>query len=67
MKHKAKNGFALIEVLVGLAVLSIALLAGLRAIANGADNQLAGIPYISAADLYIGTYSSGVEAIGPAL
>ena len=41
MKHKAKNGFALIEVLVGLAVLSIALLAGLRAIANGADNQLA--------------------------
>jgi len=36
-----KNGFALIEVLVGLAVLSIALLAGLRAIANGADTQLA--------------------------
>jgi general secretion pathway protein I len=36
-----KNGFALIEVLVGLAVLSIALLAGLRAIANGADTQQA--------------------------
>lgn len=35
------NGFALIEVLVGLAVLSIAMLAGLRAIANGADTQLA--------------------------
>lgn len=41
MKQNAKNGFALIEVLVGLAVLSIALLAGLRAIANGADTQLA--------------------------
>ena len=38
---QAQNGFALIEVLVGLAVLSIALLAGLRAIANGADTQLA--------------------------
>jgi general secretion pathway protein I len=37
----AKNGFALIEVLVGLAVLSIAMLAGLRAIANGADTQKA--------------------------
>ena len=37
----AQNGFALIEVLVGLAVLSIAMLAGLRAIANGADTQLA--------------------------
>lgn len=36
-----KNGFALIEVMVGLAVLSIAMLAGLRAIANGADTQLA--------------------------
>ena len=36
-----RNGFALIEVLVGLAVLSIAMLAGLRAIANGADTQLA--------------------------
>jgi len=36
-----QSGFALIEVLVGLAVLSIALLAGLRAIANGADTQLA--------------------------
>ena len=41
-KHsKNQNGFALIEVLVGLAVLSIAMLAGLRAIANGADTQLA--------------------------
>jgi len=38
---QAENGFALIEVLVGLAVLSIALIAGLRAIANGADTQLA--------------------------
>jgi len=38
---QAQNGFALIEILVGLAVLSIALLAGLRAIANGADTQLA--------------------------
>lgn len=36
-----QKGFALIEVLVGLAVLSIALLAGLRAIALGADTQLA--------------------------
>lgn len=36
-----RNGFALIEVLIGLAVLSIAMLAGLRAIANGADTQLA--------------------------
>ncbi|CAM3737021.1 type II secretion system protein [Polynucleobacter arcticus] len=36
-----RNGFALVEVLVGLAVLSIAMLAGLRAIANGADTQLA--------------------------
>jgi general secretion pathway protein I len=35
------NGFALIEVLVGLLILSIALLAGLRAIANAADTQLA--------------------------
>jgi general secretion pathway protein I len=40
-KSSARNGFALIEVLVGLAVLSIALIAGLRAIANGADTQLA--------------------------
>lgn len=39
LRHR--NGFALIEVLVGLAVLSIAMLAGLRAIANGADTQLA--------------------------
>ena len=38
---QTEHGFALIEVLVGLAVLSIALLAGLRAIANGADTQLA--------------------------
>ena len=37
----SQNGFALVEVLVGLAVLSIAMLAGLRAIANGADTQLA--------------------------
>jgi general secretion pathway protein I len=35
------KGFALIEVIVGLVVLSIALLAGLRAIANGADTQMA--------------------------
>lgn len=41
MKYQQKNGFALIEVLVGLTVLSIALLAGFRAIANGADTQLA--------------------------
>jgi general secretion pathway protein I len=34
-------GFALIEVLVGLAVLSIALIAGLKAIASAADAQLA--------------------------
>ena len=39
--HSNTEGFALIEVLVGLAVLSIALIAGLRAIANGADTQLA--------------------------
>lgn len=38
---QSEHGFALVEVLVGLAVLSIALLAGLRAIANGADTQLA--------------------------
>ena len=36
-----QSGFALIEVLVGLAVLSIAMIAGLRAIASGADTQLA--------------------------
>jgi len=41
LSYQAENGFALIEVLVGLAVLSIALIAGLRAIANGADTQLA--------------------------
>ena len=40
-KISSQQGFALIEVLVGLAVLSIAMLAGLRAIANGADTQLA--------------------------
>lgn len=40
LKTSSQNGFALIEVLVGLAVLSIAMLAGLRAIANGADTQL---------------------------
>lgn len=39
--RQLESGFALIEVLVGLAVLSIALIAGLRAIANGADTQLA--------------------------
>jgi len=38
---KKQAGFALIEVLVGLAVLSIALIAGLKAIASGADTQLA--------------------------
>jgi len=37
----SESGFALIEVLVGLTVLAITLLAGLRAIANGADTQLA--------------------------
>jgi general secretion pathway protein I len=39
--RSSSAGFALIEVLVGLAILSIALIAGLRAIANGADTQLA--------------------------
>jgi general secretion pathway protein I len=34
-------GFALIEVLVGLAVLSIALIAGLTALSSAADTQLA--------------------------
>jgi general secretion pathway protein I len=34
-------GFALVEVLVGLAVLSIALIAGLKALSSGADTQLA--------------------------
>jgi len=37
---QAQAGFALIEVLIGLAVLSIALIAGLRAIASAADVQL---------------------------
>lgn len=36
-----QTGFALVEVLVGLAVLSIALIAGLKALASGADTQLA--------------------------
>jgi general secretion pathway protein I len=36
-----EGGFMLIEVLVGLAILSIALIAALRAIALGADTQLA--------------------------
>ena len=36
-----KNGFALIEVLVGLMVVSIALIAALKAVAVGADTQLA--------------------------
>jgi general secretion pathway protein I len=40
-KLKAKNGFALIEVLVGLVVLSIALIAALRAVALSADTQFA--------------------------
>jgi general secretion pathway protein I len=38
---RAQAGFALIEVLVGLAVLSIALIAGLKALASAADTQLA--------------------------
>lgn len=38
---KKQAGFALVEVLIGLAVLSIALIAGLKAIASGADTQLA--------------------------
>ena len=36
-----ESGFILVEVLVGLIVLSIALIAGLRALALGADTQLA--------------------------
>jgi general secretion pathway protein I len=36
-----KNGFALIEVLVGMMVLSIALIAALRAVALSADTQFA--------------------------
>jgi general secretion pathway protein I len=39
-QKQVQAGFALIEVLVGLAVLSIALIAGLRAIASAADAQL---------------------------
>lgn len=38
---QTQAGFALVEVLVGLAVLSIALIAGLKALASGADAQLA--------------------------
>jgi general secretion pathway protein I len=38
---QAQAGFALVEVLVGLAVLSIALIAGLKALSSGADTQLA--------------------------
>lgn len=38
---RTQAGFALIELLVGLAVLSIALIAGLKALASGADTQLA--------------------------
>jgi general secretion pathway protein I len=41
LKNQTQAGFALIEVLVGLAVLSIALIAGLKALASGADAQLA--------------------------
>jgi general secretion pathway protein I len=40
-KSSQEGGFMLIEVLVGLAILSIALIAALRAIALGADTQLA--------------------------
>lgn len=40
-KLKARNGFALIEVLIGLVVLSIALIAALRAVALSADTQFA--------------------------
>lgn len=39
-KFTNKNGFALVEVLVGLAIISIALIAALRAISLGADTQL---------------------------
>jgi general secretion pathway protein I len=41
LRNQTQAGFALIEVLVGLAVLSIALIAGLKAIASAADAQLA--------------------------
>jgi general secretion pathway protein I len=40
-QNQMQTGFALIEVLVGLAVLSIALIAGLKALASAADTQLA--------------------------
>jgi general secretion pathway protein I len=38
---RQEDGFMLIEALVGLAILSIALIAALRAVALGADTQLA--------------------------
>jgi len=41
IRTQTQAGFALIEVLVGLAVLSIALIAGLKVIASAADAQLA--------------------------
>lgn len=41
LKAPGKNGFALIEVLVGLVVLSIALIAALRGVALSADTQFA--------------------------
>jgi general secretion pathway protein I len=40
-RTQTQAGFALAEVLVGLAVLSIALIAGLTALSSGADTQLA--------------------------
>ena len=40
-KSSPEGGFMMIEVLVGLAILSIALIAALKAIALGADTQLA--------------------------
>lgn len=40
-QSSSEGGFMLIEVLVGLAILSIALIAALRAISLGADTQLA--------------------------
>lgn len=40
-KVHPEGGFMLIEVLVGFAILSIALIAALRAVALGADTQLA--------------------------
>lgn len=40
-KSAFENGFALVEVLVGLAILSITLIAAMRAVALSADTQLA--------------------------